>query len=115
RRYQVGLMLIEGYFEDSLQGKPTPIVAALSGFVSTEQKWEDFESEWQEKVLGRFSLPYFKMSPCLDRPPRKPFARWTLAGCDEAASVAMSIIGKHVDSGIGCAIVIPHFKALIKG
>jgi hypothetical protein len=112
--HYVDLMLIDGYFEDSLQGAKAPVVMALSGFVARKQQWEAFEGDWRDNLLGQFSLPYFKMQPCLTQPPRRPFDHLTTKGADAAASVAMSIIAKYADVGIGCALIIPDFKAVMK-
>src|SRR2546426_6254154 len=112
---KVGLMvMLRGYFEDSAQGKPKPAVMVVAGFVSSVERWEGFESEWKEHVLDRFGLSHFRMSDCLTHPPRGPFKNLTSAQCDEAAFTAMLIIGKWIDAGMGTAVIVDHFKDLIK-
>ncbi len=112
---KVSLMLMGAFFDDSFHGKGDEQVMALVGFVSTKERWLEFEHEWKERLLDAFSLSKFKMSDCEARPPRGAFAHLTSARCEDAKNIAMPIIGKWIDNGMGCALVVGDFKAAIKG
>jgi len=112
---KAGLMLMGAYFDDSARGEHGQHVMAHVGFISSQERWEGFEREWKSEVLDRYNLPYFRMVDCEARPPRGPLKHLTIDRCVEARNTAMPIIGKWINDGMGCALMIEDFKTLIQG
>jgi hypothetical protein len=68
----------------------------VGGYLFRKSKVRPFEKEWG-RMLKRFGLPYFRMSPC--NAGKAPFDRLGDDGCDQCAREAIRIVKTYATYG----------------
>lgn len=70
------MAMITAYFDESYSHPPVPVVYTIAGYVSTTERWQEFQRQWKS-VLDRENLPPFLMKD-FDNPYSKNFGNWEM-------------------------------------
>src|SRR5437773_2363966 len=101
------LTYVDWIFDDA--GSPDHGFTVVSGWVSTIDRWEQFDADWR-LLLARYNLPYFSMKECAQF--KKEFQGWEnrLGTRDKFLRTAAGIIKSYVLYGFGSIILHKEFE-----
>ncbi len=108
RRRRHPLWMLEAYFDDSGRGNGPAFV--LGGFLSTAERWESFNDDWQSVLDRSPPLELFKMKHAMNKwwLPLPAAARMQRLGLFHSA------IMKHAQMGFVCVINHDAFDRLVR-
>ena len=101
-------MTLRAYFDRSELGDPAD-VAAVTGYVSPGDLWDQFEPEWRA-VLDEFGIKTFHMNEFECR--LGEFDGWKQDRRTALLTRLIAVIGGRAWVGIGAAIVLADYRAL---
>ena len=104
RRGQRLLFMLQAFIDESVDDS----VLSMGGYVSTYEKWEAFEKEWQSALQRQPRIEYFKFSDCfkINGEYRKDGQFRGISEDDALEKVAdlYKIIGDHALAYVSCAV-----------
>lgn len=100
--------MFRAYFDRSELGQPADVLA-VSGYLSSDDHWRDFETEWH-RALADFGVGTFHMTDFECR--RGEFADWDQVRRTALLGRLIDLIGNHAFVAIGAAIVLADYNGL---
>lgn len=100
--------MFKAYFDRSELGDPAAVMA-VSGYLSSEERWQQFEPSWH-RVLESFGVGMFHMTEFESR-----LGAFRSLNDDARISFIgqlIDLVGRHAFVGIGAAIVLDDYDAL---
>jgi hypothetical protein len=91
---------LECYFDES-GSDDNSTALCVAGYLFDKEKCIELDRKWED-LLGRFSLPYFRMSSCAHQ--QKPFNHLTREECIDVEKEAISLINEHALLGAAVAV-----------
>lgn len=102
------VVILTAYFDDSGTHAGSDAVA-VAGYVSTPEKWAEFESEWR-RALQDFGLSFFHMTDFANG--AKAYAHWQRTTKQMRLARLVEIINAHVIGSVGTVIPTALFNRL---
>ncbi len=103
------MAFITGYFDESYSQK-YPHIYTVAGYISTDEKWIEFNKEWQA-VLDRERLPPFSMKDFVNGR-NKNYKDWARKKKDSLLAELLSILDKTYLRGFSTSIILDDYKSL---
>jgi hypothetical protein len=104
------IVALEAYIDDSGNGNPP--VYILAGFVARAEKWTEFTEEWRLALAKPPGLTYFKMKEAAAL--RGQFYGWSREDRDQRLGEMISLIRRHVISGVSTGVYHADYNSIIK-
>ncbi len=108
RRFLV--MNFRVFVDDSGNGHPP--VYVLAGFISTAEKWERFERDWQEQLDNPPKIEYFKMTEA--NALQGQFSKFKKEQRDQKLRSLMSVISEHAMAGLYAKADISDWQDILR-
>ncbi len=99
---------LAAYFDESGTHAGSEAVA-VAGYVSTPERWLDFESEWRGALLD-YGLAYFHMTDFANG--AKSYAHWPQAQKRIRFDRLANIINRHVIGSVGTVIPVQSYERI---
>lgn len=103
------MAFITGYFDESYTHSH-PLVYTVAGYISTDEKWIEFQKEWQA-ILDRENLPHFSMKDFANINSRN-FKHWTEARKVSFLQELLVILNKTYLRGFSASVIVDDYNAL---